>query len=173
VQRSNLCIDIKLLHIIQFKQIVKSILSVQYIITSQNKDKPRTSQAIMTKVTVLGAAGQIGSPLSLLLKMVRSLNPNCVVTLLWLALTRRFQSPLVSELSLYDIVHAPGVAIDLNHIDTASKVSGFLPADDGLTKALTGSELVVIPAGIARKPGMTRDGEFSQYKTSILSAPDI
>ncbi|PVH87197.1 malate dehydrogenase [Cadophora sp. DSE1049] len=92
----------------------------------------------MTKVAVLGAAGQIGSPLSLLLKM----------------------SPLVSELSLYDIVHAPGVAIDLNHIDTASKVSGFLPANDGLTKALTGSELVVIPAGIARKPGMTRDDLF-------------
>ncbi|KAH9210797.1 lactate/malate dehydrogenase [Leptodontidium sp. 2 PMI_412] len=93
----------------------------------------------MTKVTVLGAAGQIGSPLSLLLKM----------------------SPLVSSLSLYDIVHAPGVAIDLNHIDTACKVSGFLPADDGLTKALTGSELVVIPAGIARKPGMTRDDLFT------------
>ncbi|CZR56502.1 probable malate dehydrogenase, NAD-dependent [Phialocephala subalpina] len=92
----------------------------------------------MTKVAVLGAAGQIGSPLSLLLKM----------------------SPLVSELSLYDIVHAPGVAIDLNHIDTPSKVSGFLPDNDGLKKALTGAGIVVIPAGIARKPGMTRDDLF-------------
>jgi len=92
----------------------------------------------MTQVAVLGAAGQIGQPLSLLLKM----------------------SPLVSELSLYDIVHAPGVAIDLNHIDTGSKVTGFLPDNDGLTKALTGAEIVVIPAGIARKPGMTRDDLF-------------
>jgi malate dehydrogenase len=65
----------------------------------------------------------------------------------------------VTELSLYDIVHAPGVAIDLNHIDTSSKVTGFLPDNDGLTKALTGANVVVIPAGIARKPGMTRDGE--------------
>ena len=37
------------------------------------------------------------------------------------------QSPLVTELSLYDIVHAPGVAIDLNHIDTPGKVTGYLP----------------------------------------------
>jgi malate dehydrogenase len=59
----------------------------------------------------------------------------------------RFQSPFVTELSLYDIVHAPGVAIDLNHIDTPAKVTGFLPDNDGLTKALTGSDLVVIPAG--------------------------
>jgi malate dehydrogenase len=57
------------------------------------------------------------------------------------------QSPLVSELSLYDIVHAPGVAIDLNHINTASKVTGFLPHNEGLTKALTGADIVVIPAG--------------------------
>jgi malate dehydrogenase len=53
----------------------------------------------------------------------------------------------VTELSLYDVVHAPGVAIDLNHIDTPSKVMGFLPDNDGLKKALTGSDIVVIPAG--------------------------
>lgn len=64
------------------------------------------------------------------------------------SLTRVSQSPLVTELSLYDIVHAPGVAIDLNHIDTAAKVTGFLPDNDGLTKALTGSDIVVIPAGM-------------------------
>ncbi|RDW81861.1 putative NAD-dependent malate dehydrogenase [Coleophoma cylindrospora] len=92
----------------------------------------------MTKVALLGAAGQIGTPLSLLLKT----------------------SPLVDELSLYDLVHAPGIAIDLNHIDTPAKVSGFLPENDGLKKALNGADLVVIPAGIARKPGMTRDDLF-------------
>lgn len=68
------------------------------------------------------------------------------------------QSPLVTELSLYDIGHAPGVAIDLDHIDTPGNVTGYLPADNGLEKALTGADIVVIPAGIARKPGMTRDG---------------
>ena len=53
----------------------------------------------------------------------------------------------MTELSLYDIVHAPGVAIDLNHIDTPSKVTGFLPDNDGLKKALAGADIVVIPAG--------------------------
>ena len=62
-----------------------------------------------------GASGGIGQPLSLLLK----------------------QSPLISELSLYDIVHTPGVAADLSHIDTASKVVGYNGAEN-LEKALAG-----------------------------------
>jgi malate dehydrogenase len=33
--------------------------------------------------------------------------------------------------------------------------------DDELEAALTGCELVVIPAGVPRKPGMTRDDLFS------------
>ena len=30
------------------------------------------------------------------------------------------------------------------------KLEGYLPADDGLKKALTGADIVVIPAGIPR-----------------------
>ncbi|WFD02660.1 malate dehydrogenase [Malassezia obtusa] len=93
----------------------------------------------MVKATVIGAAGGIGQPLSLLLK----------------------QSPLVSELSLYDVVNTPGVAKDLSHINTEAPVSGFTPEDDGLAKALKGTEVVVIPAGMPRKPGMTRDDLFN------------
>jgi malate dehydrogenase len=59
---------------------------------------------------------------------------------------------LVDELSLYDIVHAPGIAVDLNHIDTPAKVTGFLPDNDGLSKALQGANLVVIPAGTIHFP---------------------
>ncbi|KAH7175266.1 lactate/malate dehydrogenase [Dactylonectria macrodidyma] len=92
----------------------------------------------MVIAAVLGASGQIGQPLSLLLK----------------------SSPLVTELRLYDVVHAIGVATDLNHIDTPAVVSGYLPDDNGLEKALTGAEIVLISAGIARKPGMTRDDLF-------------
>ncbi|KAF9874304.1 malate dehydrogenase [Colletotrichum karsti] len=92
----------------------------------------------MSKVAVLGASGQIGQPLSLLLK-------TC---------------PLVSELRLYDVVHAVGVATDLNHIDTPPPVKGYLPENDGLQNALSGADVVLISAGIARKPGMTRDDLF-------------
>ncbi|KAL2918329.1 Malate dehydrogenase, cytoplasmic [Polyrhizophydium stewartii] len=90
------------------------------------------------KVAVLGAAGGIGQPLSLLLKL----------------------NPLVSELSLYDIVNTPGVAADLSHINTPAKVTGHKGAES-LGEALTGSDVIVIPAGVPRKPGMTRDDLFN------------
>jgi malate dehydrogenase len=69
-------------------------------------------------------------------------------------------NPLVTELGLYDIVNTPGVAADLSHISTPAKVEGYLPPDDGLKKVLTGADVVVIPAGVPRKPGMTRDDLF-------------
>lgn len=65
---------------------------------------------------------------------------------------------MFDEIALYDIVHVPGIATDLNHIDTRAKVTGHLPADNGLKDALQGADIVVVTAGIARKPGMTRDG---------------
>jgi len=92
----------------------------------------------MCKAVVLGAAGAIGAPLSLLLKL----------------------NTRVVELSLFDIVNTPGVVADLSHIDTPAKVEGYLPPDDGLKKTLKGAEIVVIPAGVPRKPGMTRDDLF-------------
>lgn len=58
-------------------------------------------------------------------------------------------------------VNAPGVAADISHINTPSVVNGFLPADGGLEKALKGADIVVIPAGVPRKPGMTRDDLFN------------
>eukprot|EP00899_Mesostigma_viride_P025611 jgi/Mesvir1/6234/Mv00912-RA.1 len=90
------------------------------------------------QVAVLGAGGGIGQPLSLLLK----------------------SSPLVATLHLYDVVGTEGVAADLSHVNSAPVVRGFTgPAM--LEKALTGCDLVVIPAGIPRKPGMTRDDLFN------------
>ncbi|KAK3202233.1 hypothetical protein GRF29_161g555759, partial [Pseudopithomyces chartarum] len=69
-------------------------------------------------------------------------------------------SPLVDELALYDVVNTPGVAADLSHISSKAVVTGYLPKDDGLKNAFTGADIVVIPAGIPRKPGMTRDDLF-------------
>ncbi|KAG5337064.1 hypothetical protein E4T56_gene9759 [Termitomyces sp. T112] len=96
-----------------------------------------SSAARNFKVAVLGAGGGIGQPLSLLLK----------------------NDPLVTSLSLYDIRGAPGVAADVSHIDTSSEVNGY--AADQLDQALEGTQVVVIPAGVPRKPGMTRDDLFN------------
>ncbi|KAK7388933.1 hypothetical protein VNO78_23761 [Psophocarpus tetragonolobus] len=90
------------------------------------------------KVAVLGAAGGIGQPLALLIKM----------------------SPLISELNLYDIANVKGVAADLSHCNTPSQVRDFTgPAE--LANCLKGMNVVVIPAGVPRKPGMTRDDLFN------------
>lgn len=63
-------------------------------------------------------------------------------------------------MSLYDIVHTPGVAADLSHIETQSKVVGF-NGPENLHEALKDMEVVIIPAGVPRKPGMTRDDLFN------------
>ena len=51
-------------------------------------------------------------------------------------------------------MNTPGVAADLSHISTPAKVVGYLPPDDGLKKVLEGADIVVIPAGVPRKPGV-------------------
>ncbi|PSR96395.1 malate dehydrogenase [Actinidia chinensis var. chinensis] len=90
------------------------------------------------KVAVLGAGGGIGQPLALLMKL----------------------NPLVSKLALYDIAGTPGVAADVSHINTRSEVAGYM-GDEQLGQALEGCDIVVIPAGVPRKPGMTRDDLFN------------
>lgn len=91
------------------------------------------------KVAILGAAGGIGQALALLLKT---------------------QLPSGSELSLYDIAPVtPGVAVDLSHIPTAVKIEGFSGED--ATPALHGADIVLISAGVARKPGMDRSDLFN------------
>ncbi|XP_066594190.1 malate dehydrogenase, mitochondrial [Prorops nasuta] len=105
---------------------------------AQGAKRLSTSARHDTKVAVMGASGGIGQPLSLLLK----------------------QSPLVSELSLYDVVNTPGVAADLSHINSAAKVKAYTGPEQ-LKDSLKGVQVVVIPAGVPRKPGMTRDDLFN------------
>ena len=85
-------------------------------------------------MAVLGAAGGIGQPLSLLLK----------------------QFPSITQLNLYDIAHTPGVAADLSHIETRPKVQGFL-GPESLSQCLEGADIVLVPAGMPRKPGEQRN----------------
>jgi len=96
------------------------------------------------KVCVCGGAGGIGQPLSMLMAM----NSN------------------VRELCVFDLniamVPAAGVAADLGHVERKSAVKGYemvvggKPIDN-LKECLTGCDVVLVPAGLPRKPGMTRD----------------
>lgn len=101
------------------------------------------------KVAVLGAAGGIGQPLALLLKL----------------------DPKVSELSLFDVVRTPGVAADISHCCTPAKVRGYTGMEE-IAPALSGSKVVVIPAGVPRKPGMTRDDLFNTNASIVMGLAD-
>merc|ERR1711874_374279 len=97
-------------------------------------------------VAVMGASGGIGQPLSMLLKL----------------------NPGITKLALYDIVHTPGVAADLSHVESVAEVQGFV-GDDQLLASLEGMEIVVIPAGVPRKPGMTRDDLFNTNASIVAN----
>eukprot|EP00927_Polykrikos_kofoidii_P019967 TRINITY_DN1938_c0_g1_i4.p1 TRINITY_DN1938_c0_g1~~TRINITY_DN1938_c0_g1_i4.p1 ORF type:complete len:443 (-),score=98.23 TRINITY_DN1938_c0_g1_i4:400-1653(-) len=111
--------------------------------------KPKREQRPLKsfKVCVCGASGGIGQPLSLLMSM----------------------DPSVKELSLFDLsiamVPPAGVAADLNHIEKKACVKGYVmevgqnPIDH-LEDCLTDCDLVLIPAGMPRKPGQSRDDLF-------------
>merc|ERR1740117_887032 len=99
------------------------------------------------KVCVCGGSGGIGQPLSLLM----ALDDN------------------VAELSIYDLTIAMvppgGVAADLGHLEKKVKVKGYAKtldekAIDVLGDCLKGCDLVLVPAGMPRKPGQTRDDLF-------------
>jgi len=119
------------------------VVSVNQISGKRSFSSTTISKAGL-KVSALGAAGGIGQPLSLLLKNNDSIN----------------------HLSLFDIVNTPGVAADLSHINSPAKVTGH-QGDAELEAALKDSNIVVIPAGVPRKPGMTRDDLFNTNATIV------
>lgn len=90
------------------------------------------------KVAILGAAGGIGQPLSLLMKL---------------------EPASISHLALYDIANM-GMYADIGHISTSVRVSGH-QGEAELKACLEGAQIVMIPAGVPRKPGMTRDDLFN------------
>merc|ERR1719261_812084 len=64
------------------------------------------------------------------------------------------------------MVPPQGVAADLGHLEKPAKVKGFAidpaqPAIDQLEECFTGADLLLVPAGLPRKPGMTRDDLFN------------
>jgi len=109
-----------------------------------------TASQSNVKVAVLGAAGGIGQPLALLLK----------------------HSPMIDTLACYDLApFTPGVAADLSHIETACEVKGYMGAEQ-LDDCVKDATVVMIPAGMPRKPGMTRDDLFNTNASIALNLAD-
>lgn len=99
------------------------------------------------KVCVCGGAGGIGQPLCLLMAM----------------------EPDISELTIFDLnvamVPPSGVAADLGHLESKVRVTGHgldagIAPKDNLKDCLSGCSLVLVAAGMPRKPGMTREHLF-------------
>lgn len=103
----------------------------------------RQSVRQLFKVAVLGSSGAIGQPLCLAL----------------------VQNRKVSELRLYDSIPPQGEVIDLSHIPRKVKVTGY--TTKAVKRALEHADLVLIPAGIPRRPGMFRDDLFNANKHVI------
>ena len=49
------------------------------------------------------------------------------------------------------------------------QVTGYDPTPSGLKECLSGAEIVLIPAGVPRKPGMTRDGACNPFTKAVES----
>jgi len=108
-----------------------------------------TSVQLHKKVAVLGAAGGIGQPLALLLKC----------------------NTAITGVNCYDVAPVtPGVGADLSHIDTRGRVQAFAGTDPATVEdAVRGCDIVLIPAGVPRKPGMTRDDLFTTNATIVAN----
>ncbi|WWO99590.1 MAG: malate dehydrogenase [Candidatus Dasytiphilus stammeri] len=97
------------------------------------------------KISIIGAAGNIGQIISLILKI---------------------KLPPESQLNLYDISPAIlGIALDLSHIQNSVKVQGF----NEIELALSGADIVIIAAGVARKPGMDRLDLFNANASIVCT----
>lgn len=78
----------------------------------------------------------------------------------------------VTQLHLFDVVNTPGVAADIGHVCSPAKVAGFVGKEQ-MSDALKGAEVVVIPAGVPRKPGMTRDDLFNTNASIVQGIAEV
>ncbi|XP_034668926.1 malate dehydrogenase, mitochondrial-like isoform X1 [Drosophila subobscura] len=105
------------------------------------------TQTRQFRVAVIGAAGGIGQPLALLL----------------------MTNKLVTQLALHDLEATKGFGKDLSHISTVCKVKPYF-GEDGMKRAIKGSHIVMITAGMPRKPGQTRDFLFDTNAPIVARA---
>ncbi|CAG99375.1 malate dehydrogenase MDH2 [Kluyveromyces lactis] len=136
----------QVLRLILTALIIKTIINFNFF----HKEMPAVNaqEKEILKISVLGAAGGIGQSLSLLLKS----NAGFLLP---------HETSTHIRLSLYDVNKDAivGTAADLSHIDTPITTTAHYPDDSngGIGQCLSNASVVIIPAGVPRKPGMSRD----------------
>ncbi|XP_017871382.1 PREDICTED: malate dehydrogenase-like isoform X1 [Drosophila arizonae] len=98
------------------------------------------------RVAVIGASGGIGQPLSLLM----------------------MKDHRIKDLRLHDVQGVKGVAADLSHVSAPASVRGMQGPEE-IEKAVECCDVVVITAGLARKPGMTREQLFEVNGNIVMA----
>merc|ERR1719283_569272 len=79
---------------------------------------------------------------------------------------------MISQLACYDLApFTPGVGADLSHIETGCEVKAYM-GPENLDECVKDSAVVIIPAGMPRKPGMTRDDLFNTNAGIALKLAD-
>lgn len=106
--------------------------------TCSTSNIPNIGRTRGFRVAVVGAAGAVGQPLTLLLKM----------------------NTQITSLVLHDVVPLKGVAVDLSHISTSPSVEAFEGMHQ-LEWALDSASIVVMCAAVPTKPKLSLFQEFS------------
>ncbi|XP_026847045.1 malate dehydrogenase, mitochondrial-like [Drosophila persimilis] len=132
------------------KQFQSSAISQCRVCWRLYQATPGQMQTRQFRVAVIGAVGGIGQPLSLLL----------------------MANKLVTELVLHDLTATKGFGQDLSHIDRACQVKSFF-GEDQMESAIKGADIVMITAGMPRKPGQTRDFLFDTNAPIVAKAAGL
>jgi len=110
------------------------------VVLQGSSGRSKSSDQSVTKVTILGAGGGIGQPLAMLLML---------------------HNDLIQHVAMHDLIDSiEGIGMDVSHIDRRCKITTHL-GPEGLPEAVKGAKVIIIPAGLAQKPGMTRDDLFA------------